>query len=292
MGTMIRRGIALVAILGCSPVVEDRKLDAAIDSFVPPTDIAPDATIQATSCRVVKAVDSTRTSGVYMIDPGLGTGTVPVYCDMTMDGGGWMLAMTIAVDTNFTWTNLVPSMTPPSSPTTATTNVLHHTLLAPAGVTQMMLMGGDRILRFYYPRPGVSFINNYRDLTERAAFRAEDVPNDAPHTGNNRDYAVCGHVADACTTTDFAKFKAQALDCPHDATNSHSVGGCAGNCGSWGNCPGNGGTPPAPTPNCWFYGGSNAAGVPSISTCPTESQAPWGNYTVGTLTGFYTLWLR
>jgi hypothetical protein len=292
---MVRTHVLVVIVIvlgaGCGEVVNNRvdaqvvaQVDAPIDAPLPP----------ARSCMEVRSRAPGAPSGTFELDPDGEIGQNPkftAYCDMAMDGGGWTLAMVRAVDpTGLTWTTLTSGFTPPTSPTVASQMVLDHSTIALANVRQMMLMGGDRILKFYYPRTGIAFTDNYRNLTERAGFRIENVPNDAPHTGGSRD--TCGHIGDACTTTDFGAFKAADPTCPRDATNSHSVTGCAGNCGSFGNCPGNGQMPPMPTPNCWFFGGLNATQVPSISTCPQTAQASWGNYTVGTLTGFYTLWVR
>jgi hypothetical protein len=292
-----------VLVPGCSALlgIDDFKTaanqDAAADTKVidAPVDMMIDAplTIQR-SCKHLKQAAPATPTGVYMIDPDGNMAGMPafsVFCDMDKDGGGWTLAMSLPVNqTGLTWTNLVPSFMPPTSPTADTTMVLHHSMIGLTGVNQMMLMAGDRIIKFHYPRPGVVFTNNYRSLTERAAFRIENVPNDAPHTGADRD--ACGHVGDACTTTDFAAFKAADPACPRDATNSHTAPGCMGNCGTFGHCPGMGSTPPMPTPNCLFFGGLNAHLIPNISPCPQASQAPWGNYQPGMLTGFYTLWVR
>ncbi len=295
----MRALLAVLALAGCGEVqliADARPADATVEVDAAP-DAPPDAFVPLASCKAYKTRMPTAASGIFTIDPdGMAGAIVPfqVYCDMTSDGGGWTLAMSLTVDaTGLTWTGLVPSYAQPTSPTTSSTMVLHYDAVTAMNISQMMLMGGDRILKFMYPRTGVSFVNNYRDITERTAFRPENVPNDAPHTGTDRDpTGACGHVNEACVTTDFALFKAADASCPRDATNSHQVTGCTGNCGSWGNCPGGSQSPPMPTPNCWFYGGANAVTVPSISTCPPASQAPWGNYAPGTITGFYTLWIR
>ena len=240
-------------------------------------------------------------SGLYMIDPD-GAGPIAafqVYCDMNMDGGGWTLAMVRKVDDAFpgvngkslTWDCLTGGAAP-TSLTVQSNTVIPYATFSSINPSDMMLMAGNRILKFYYPRQGgVPFVNNYRYLTERSCFEAMAI-SDAPASGGSRN--ACGHTNDACTTTDYALWKVHDQTCPHDATNSHRDGTYCGpiNCGTWGNCPGNGTTPPNPTPNCWFYGGNNASGVPSISTCPQQSRAAWADYSTGTLTGYYTLWLR
>jgi hypothetical protein len=288
----MRSLVLALPLLGCGKV--NAVPDAAhIDASIDAPDAGPDAAVNLASCKAIKTMFPTTASGVYTIDPDGSAAIAPfqVYCDMQMDSGGWTLAMSLAVDTTgLTWNNLVPSYTQPTSPTGSSTMVLHYDAVTAMNISQMMLMGGDRIIKFMYPRTGVSFVNNYRDITERSAFRTENVPKDAPHTGSDRD--TCGHLNDACTTTDFALFKTADASCPRDATNSHTVTNCIDNCGSWGNCPGNGTIPPSPTPNCWFSGGTNATLVPTLSACPATSQAPWGNYTTGTISGFYTLWVR
>jgi hypothetical protein len=295
MGRLLGLAAALGAI-GCGSVKGQQPIDAQKAPDASTVDARPDAFIEHdVSCKELKTRNPAATTGVYTIDPDFAAGAiapVTVYCDMDKDGGGWTLAMSLAIDaTGLTWGQLVPSMTPPQTPTDNTTNVLDHSAVTAMGITQMMLMGGDRIIKFYYPRQGVVFSDNYRDITEREAFHPEQtILPDAPHTGVNRD--ACGHLHDACTTTDFALFKTADVSCPRDATNSQTVIGCTDNCGTFGNCPGMSVSPPTPTPNCWFYGGSIAPAVPTISTCPVASQAPWGNYTVGTMTGMYTLWVR
>ncbi len=253
--------------------------DAGIDA---PPDAYPELDI---SCKALAARLPTATSGVYMIDPDLRAGPIApfnVYCDMSMDHGGWTLAMALNVDTGDMWSTMTPSFAQPTSPTSSSPDVLDYSAIVPMGVTQMMLMADTRLLKFYYPRPATDFTSNYRNLTERMVYNPTLLLADAPNTGGARD-SVCGHIGDACTTSDFALFKTADPSCGRDATNSYPA---------WGDCPGNGVTPPSPTPNCWFYGGMVANAVPTIAACPTASQAPWATYTVGTLTGLYTLWLR
>src|SRR5678815_396955 len=148
---MGRLSAGLLLLCACGSVKDNRYFDAGpVD--VAMVDARPDASIDAfvtpASCKKIKQLSPSASSGVYMVDPdGMGSITAfQVYCNMTMDGGGWTLAMALMVDsTGLTWDSLVPSFQPPLSPTASTPNVLHHTAIAPSGVTQMMLMGGDRI---------------------------------------------------------------------------------------------------------------------------------------------------
>jgi len=295
MGFRFAIALAFGTGFGCG-TVSGQQPDAQKTPDATVHDAGPDAFVERdVSCKARKARVPNTTTGQYTIDPDFAGGPIApltVYCDMDKDGGGWTLAMAFAIDaTGLTWGPLTPSMTPPTSPTDNSTSVLSYTTLVPMDVSQMMLMGGDRIIKFYYPRQGVSFTDNYRDITERTAFHTDIVSADAPHTGGSRD-GVCGHLKDACTTTDFALFKTADASCPRDATNSQTVPNCNGNCGTFGNCPGNGVMAPTPTQNCWFFGGSIAPQMPMIGACPVASQAPWGNYTVGTMIGTYTLWVR
>ena len=126
--------LAVVAATACGGVSSSKQdaapaADAAVDA-PPPADAAIDAAIvPATSCLDAKGLDPSAATGVFTIDPDGQGPDAPfsVFCDMDKDGGGWMLAMSLAIDpTGLTWTDLVPSFTPPQSPTESTTDVLHH----------------------------------------------------------------------------------------------------------------------------------------------------------------------
>jgi hypothetical protein len=241
------------------------------------------------TCKAYKAqYGALATTGVYTIDTDDAGSRAPfdVYCEQTMDGGGWILALSRPISGIPTWGCLTPGA-PPTGPANNTTTVVDYGAFAEAGVGEMLLMGGQKIIKFYYPRPGVSFQVNYRLFTERNCYDPNHFASDAPHTGTTRD--GIGHLNDACTTSDFAIFKAKDSSCPRDSTNSHN--GLYN--GSWGNCPGCGTSPPTPTPNCWFYGGSQASNLPSLSSCPVTSRASWGDYTTGDMTGNnYVLFVR
>ena len=252
------------------------------------------------SCAEIKAGNEGAASGVYSIDPDGDGGLDPidVYCQMEWGGGGWTLAMSRAVDLSspntyghsITWDCLDPSTTPPVARDADADEVLQHSAVQALGVTEMMLMGGDRILKLYYARPGVGLVDNYRRLTQRSCADANHYMGDAPHTGLAR--GGTGHADDACTTTDWAGFQARD-SCGRDAGNSHQDPAyCGGLCGSFGNEPGHGTSPPGGAPACWFYGGDNAAQQPQITNCPAGSRAPWANYSTGTLEGHYNLWVR
>ena len=229
-----------------------------------------------------------------------GNDPIDVFCQMDWGDGGWVLALSRNVDLSNpgqyghsrTWRCLTPSLTPPQARDANSDLVLHHSVFQALGASEMMLMGGERILKLYYPRPGGSFRNNYRQLTERTCAGLGHDSNDAPHTGAGRQGE--GHADDACTTADWAGFQARS-SCGRDATNSHQDNGggyCDGICGSFGNGPGNGTTAPSDRSACWFYGGSNAAQQPQIWNCPEASRAPWADYSTGTLEGQYNLWVR
>lgn len=59
------------------------------------------------SCKQIKEQNEQAEDGVYQIDPDGGEGmleVLDVYCDMTLDGGGWTLVMVSSDDGQDTWT--------------------------------------------------------------------------------------------------------------------------------------------------------------------------------------------
>jgi hypothetical protein len=83
----------------------DGGVDASGDSASSPADAGP-----ASSCRDLLARDSSLhgKNGIYAIAPG-DAGVLDVYCDMTLDDGGWTLAgrsaTVAAANTPFGWTS-------------------------------------------------------------------------------------------------------------------------------------------------------------------------------------------
>lgn len=247
-------------------------------------DLTFEASRPARSCRELRdngeAVD-----GVYTLDADGPGGRPPfdAFCDMTTDGGGFTLALVQDVTVN--WSCLTPAV-PPTNPTVATNSVLHHEDFAAMNVDEMYVResGQGRILKFYYPRNGVDFVSNYRNFTERNCFNSAHFQPDAPHTGIGRDNQPApndGHTNAACTTANYAGWKARN-DCRPDATNSYPA---------WGDDPG-GGQNYTGGSDCWFFGGTSMTAVPSITTCPVSSRAPFGFYSPGTLSGVIQLWVR
>lgn len=131
------------------------------------------------------------------------------------------------------------------------------------------------ILKFYYPKAGISFVGNYREFTERTNYNSNNDMSDGPHTGGARYNGVyTTHLDSACTTGSYAAFLAKS-DCNVDASNSHH---------SLGNSPGRGNSYIGNSP-CWFYAGQDMSSITSITTCAAGDKAYWGNYTTGALSG-------
>jgi hypothetical protein len=66
------------------------------------------SSIPARSCKQIRDTNPKAVSGVYYIDPdGIATGvdTFQAYCDLTTDGGGWMLVARNDQTTSFTYFN-------------------------------------------------------------------------------------------------------------------------------------------------------------------------------------------
>jgi hypothetical protein len=282
-----------LSVNGGSGVVSWTPTSGQIGTFSNVTFLASDGAASATrsatftvidypaSCKAIKIANPSAASGTYTIDPdGAASSTVTpftAYCDMTSGDGGWTLALVQNVGTN--WAAL-SSAGAPTDPSAASSTVLTHQAFTAMSPTGMYLEDSARhILKFYYPRSGVTFVSNYRNLTERTAYNASHYGGDGPHTGVGRSSP--GHADQACTTGSYAAFLAQS-DCNVDATNSHP---------SWGNTPG-GSQTYGGSSACWFYGGGNMTDIPSLTTCNTGDRAPWGTYTTGTLSGTIRLWIR
>ena len=233
----------------------------------------------ATSCKEIHEAAPNLPNGLYWLKTNGGSGQLfQAYCDMQTDGGGFTLALVQPVGTN--WGCLTPGQPPTNQDSTAT-EVLHHEDFDAMGAQEMYVAesGGGRVLKFYYPRDGVSWLLNYRYFTERGCAPGNHYTGDGPHTGGAREGN--GHVDDACSTGNYNGWK-QQNDCHRDSTNSHP---------SWGNGPGNG-TSYGDGAQCWFFGGSNMSSVSSLSTCPENAKAPWGNYSTGNLSGVIRRWVR
>ncbi|MFT7622725.1 MAG: subtilisin-like proprotein convertase family protein [Myxococcota bacterium] len=232
------------------------------------------------SCLAIKTAVPSSADSLYWIDPdGVGgVASQQVFCDMTTDGGGFALALVQNVGVN--WGCLTPGAGP-TSPTAHSNTVLHHGFFSAMGATEMYVAesGGPRVLKFYFPRPGVPFLSNYRNVTERSCFNGTHYSNDAPHTGGDRDGD--GHVSDACSTGSYPGWKAQN-DCHRDSTNSHP---------SWGNSPGNGQSYNG-SASCWPFGGGSMSTLNNFSTCLAVDQAPWADYSTDDLSGKIQLWIR
>lgn len=246
----------------------------------------PSAPTSGTSCKALRQAGQTN-DGVYTIDADGNGPDAPLsmYCNMTWDGGGWTLAL--VQDPAVNWSALTPSKTTiPTNPLAASGNVLHYDHVLGIGATEMMVLSSNgtthRIIKLYYSNGNPTIQVGYRRFTERSNYDSNVYTGDAPHTGTTR--SGCGHTTSLCTTGNWSGFK-NRNNCDVDATNSHP---------SWGNCPGNG-TNNGSSSDCWFFGGGNIASLPSISTCPAGSQAPFATYTVNaSVSSPYTtqLWVR
>ena len=198
---------------------------------------------------------------------------------MTTDGGGFTLAM--VQNTTLNW-GCLDSSQAPTALESASSTVLRHQDFSAMNVEEMYVFetGGKRVLKFYYPRPNTSWVNNYRYFTERTCFNDNHYGGDAPHTGGDRE-GNSGHQNQACATGSSSGWKARN-SCFPDATNSYP---------SWGNGPGNGTTYSGGSP-CWFYGTEVMDKVSQLTNCPEGDRAPWANYNTGDLTGVIQLWVR
>ena len=161
---------------------------AALCAAAIPTLLPADAAAQgAFSAKQIKEENPSAPSGVYQIDPD-GNGPIaafPVYCDMTTDGGGWMLAVHSLSTSQAPWSDMDDNRGTVSFSTGHTTNLTHYAINHQAEIRHEIVKGATVFHAKYTGKYHDNFPASMADFTTMPGHTpgAETTLNVAYHFG-------------------------------------------------------------------------------------------------------------